>query len=308
MKWQLKALVQKGIAYLPFGHRVNYLFQRWITVGPKLPRAFVLDRVNHALTHLLHLKENSSIAMQHVSVLEIGTGWYPIVPLVYMLSGLKQIYTCDIRVLFSSTSIDQSILAILELDREGDLKTHIPTLECDRIELLYLALKQKDAFSKLRTLQISFERTDYHLDTYVDGRFQLITSNNTLQLVQAEKLPLWYSNMHRIAAKDAILSLAIDYTDEFAHSDHSISQFNFLSFSSVAWSFWTNKLSAPNRLRHKDFKELLETKFKLLQEKLEHAPPSEVDNLKIHPVFKAYHMSEILIKHAYLVGKKIDLE
>jgi hypothetical protein len=69
--WILKAAIQRAISLSPASHRVNELFQRYVTGGVELDERFLDDR-------LTHLKSYREIARRpHPrSTLELGTGWY----------------------------------------------------------------------------------------------------------------------------------------------------------------------------------------------------------------------------------------
>ena len=83
-KWIQKAIVQKTISYLPASQKINYFFQKYITKGIYLKDIYFYDRLNHARAHIKSYQEYSNNNMPNIS-LEIGSGWYPVVPISFFL-------------------------------------------------------------------------------------------------------------------------------------------------------------------------------------------------------------------------------
>ena len=77
--WKIKAVVQKVISFLPASHKINYLFQKYITKGVILSDEYFYDRLGHAAFHAKAFIQNKSKTPN--STLELGTGWYPVVPI-----------------------------------------------------------------------------------------------------------------------------------------------------------------------------------------------------------------------------------
>ena len=48
-KWILKAAIQKALAYLPGGHRMNYWLQKYVTRGVRLDEAHFRQKLEHAV-------------------------------------------------------------------------------------------------------------------------------------------------------------------------------------------------------------------------------------------------------------------
>src|SRR5438445_10474895 len=99
-KWILKAVTQKIISYLPYSNKINYLFQKHVTKGVFLTDEYFYDKLNHAREHITNYQKYSNGSIPKVC-LEIGTGWYPIVPISLFLVGADKIYSVDISFLTS---------------------------------------------------------------------------------------------------------------------------------------------------------------------------------------------------------------
>lgn len=89
-KWILKAVVQKVISFLPFSHKINFWFQKHITKGVNLSDEHFKDKLTHCSDHIYFYRQHSDL--QNKVVLEIGTGWYPVVPIGLFLCGPKKYF------------------------------------------------------------------------------------------------------------------------------------------------------------------------------------------------------------------------
>src|ERR1051325_10025252 len=101
-KWILKAIVQKTISFLPFKHRINFLFQKYVTKGVFLTEVYFEDRLTHAVNHLKGYQKLSDKKVP-AKALELGTGWYPVVPITLFLCGADEIHSIDIAELTNKT-------------------------------------------------------------------------------------------------------------------------------------------------------------------------------------------------------------
>src|SRR5579871_1097540 len=94
-KWMAKAMMQGIISLLPGSTLINYNVQRYITRSLRVARETPASRLRLCVEHL-----NRYISVQGKlprNVLELGTGWFPTVPLGLYLSGVELIYSIDIQ-------------------------------------------------------------------------------------------------------------------------------------------------------------------------------------------------------------------
>ena len=105
--WIVKALIQKTISFLPYNHSINYLFQKHVTKGVRLTDELFEDKLIHCKNHLQYF--SSYATTPATSSLEIGTGWYPIVPIGLYLFGFENIVSVDISDLLTTEAIHQTI-------------------------------------------------------------------------------------------------------------------------------------------------------------------------------------------------------
>jgi hypothetical protein len=95
-KWIFKAIVQKTISYLPYPQKLNLFFQKYVTKGIELSDDYFGMKLQHAVDHYHYLRKYHSMN-QPLTILELGTGWYPIVPIVFFLTGCGEVTSIDIQ-------------------------------------------------------------------------------------------------------------------------------------------------------------------------------------------------------------------
>lgn len=125
----MKAIVQKVVSHLPAAHKINYLVHKHITVGKDLSEDFFLDRLSHFTNHYRFLKQYHANPGPDLNVLELGTGWHPIVPVAFFLSGHTDIITIDVRPQLYSEMVEQTLGWFLKLNEDGRLRKYIPELQ-----------------------------------------------------------------------------------------------------------------------------------------------------------------------------------
>ena len=78
--------------------------------------------------------------------------------------------------------------------------------------------------------------------------------------------------LYRKLKDEAIVSLIIDYSDHYAHTDNNISLLNFLKYSQHQWKRYNHKIHFQNRLRHYEYIAIFEKiGFRTIKEDLFYA-------------------------------------
>ena len=300
-KWVLKAVVQKGISFLPYRHRINYLFQKYITRGVQLSDEYFSDRRMHLDKHLAFWQEWGP--KKDLRVLELGTGWYPVIPIGYFLAGAERIYTADISPLLTLENLQTTVLRYVNQKAEAD---H-PSFLAERWEKLEaLAQNPPSSLSAfLEELHIEYLVGDARQVNLEDGTITLVSSNNTFEHVHAPILRGLLSEFNRVLDPEGIMSHFIDLSDHFAHLDQQITIYNFLRFSEKAWSRIDNDIQPQNRWRMWQYRALYaELGLPIVHE--EHRP-GDLEALKtvtLHQDYQTIDSKELAISHGYLVSRK----
>lgn len=302
-KWVLKAIVQKVISFLPASHRINFWFQKYITKGVALSDSYFEDKLKHAHDHL-RFQSESERGLKGIATLELGTGWYPVVPISLYLAGAEQVVSIDLSPLMSREALQQTIGKFKAWIQAGKLDHFKPYWKSDRVEQL-LKLDTDDL--SFESLQVAFN-FEYrvgdarHLEDE-NQSFDLIHSNNVFEHVYPEILHEILVEFKRVLKADGQMSHFIDMSDHFAHLDSSISIYNFLRFSESAWRRIDNSVQPQNRWRLQDYRDLYQTlNFKITSQELRPGEPEDLAKLKLASPYKERDPKDLAVSHVHLVN------
>ncbi|MBK9339081.1 MAG: class I SAM-dependent methyltransferase [Lewinellaceae bacterium] len=304
-KWVLKAIVQKTISFLPYSQRINYFFQKYVTKGVFLSDAYFEDRLEHARNHIGAWERLSDGAPLH-RTLELGAGWYPVVPVALFLYGAEEIRTVDVSLLTNAGHVRTTIRKFLEYADAGKLDQYLRP----RPERLN-ELRQLDFESQVRTfeqitqaLQIEYLVQDARQMNLPDGAIDLVHSNNTFEHIYPEILSGILREFRRITRAGGVQSHFIDLSDHFAHFDTTISIYHFLRFSPAAWAWIDNSVQPLNRLRITDYRGLYrEAGLSVTEENLRPGDLNDLRQVPVHPHFRANTEAENAVSHGYFFSR-----
>lgn len=303
--WIAKAFIQKFISFFPFKHRVNYLFQKYVTKGVILTDDLMDDKLSHCKNHLSCFSKYSKKTNGLVT-LEIGTGWYPIVPIGFYLSGADEIYTIDLTSLLKTSAIHETVEKFQEYDRSGKLASFIPGLKSERLEKLNSLLKLNSAPEKiLETINIKSITGDARKIAMPDAKFDLINSNNTFEHIYPEILQDILIEFNRVLKPGGIMSHQIDMSDHFAHLDKSITIYNFLKYTDAEWNLIDNSVQPQNRLRLSDYQKLFtKAGFQILEEISRPGSIEDLKGIKLAQKYRSYTESGLATSHSLIIASK----
>lgn len=304
--WVLKAVVQKTISFLPFKSSINFFFQKYITKGVYLSDEYFYDRLDHAKTHLHTYKKFSDNAVPS-STLEIGTGWYPVVPVSFFLSGTDRIYSVDLSFLTSKERIKTTLLKFVECEEKGLLKSYLDYMPARFSELksLIKEYEQLDLKDILERLHIHYIVGDARKLNFEDDSIDFVNSNNTFEHIYPSILIPILAEFKRVVKKETgVMSHAIDMSDHFAHFDKSINIYNFLRFSEKQWAWIDNSIQPQSRLRFKDYKEIYKNLgIPVSEESFRKGNQEELKMIPLADLYLKNTAEENAISHCHLASK-----
>jgi len=305
-KWVLKAIVQKTISYLPLSNKINYIFQKHVTKGVYLSDEYFYDRLGHAKAHLAAYKAYSHRSTP-ASCLELGTGWYPVVPIGFYLVGVETIYSADISFLTSKERIATTIKKYTEARERGVLADYLADIDEARFAVLQDLLQQMDTLTLeevLSKLRLKYLIEDARSLSLPDNSIDLVNSNNTFEHIYPAILSPILKDFKRVVSKDhGVMSHFIDMSDHFAHFDKSITMYNFLQFSDSAWKWIDNSIQPMSRLRIDDYKAMYGAlAIPITEESHRDGNIEEVKNMQVAAKFAAKPAAIVAISHCHFVS------
>ena len=265
MRWLAKAALQRGLGLLPQGERLNYVFQRH--VAHSLPAGESVFR-----RKLARAEYGPGTPPGEATFYEFGVGWDLAIPLSYAKLGVGRQVLVDIRPSARVELVNDS-LAALELDGVRSLDE----LQ-ERFGIEYLAPR------------------DARATGLPSGSVDFVSSTDVCEHVPEGDLAAIFRECHRLLRAGGAFSCRIDLQDHYAYFDRSLSPYNFLRFSDLAWRLVNSPLHYQNRLRAPDYLRLVhDAGFELVVERP--SGPSEdgvaqLRALPLAPRFRDYTTEE----------------
>jgi hypothetical protein len=185
VKWIAKAIIQKSISILPNKERVNFLFQKHVTKAVLLTDQHFEWKITHARDHVNYFLKyaSSKSAIGNSAVLELGTGWYPIIPIALYLNGFESCTSIDIQSWMNVESQLETVRKFKEWDDKGKLAAFLPNRLQDRWQKLVKLLEEQPENVEQFNQAINLEThlIDARATAFKSGQFDFICSNNTFE-------------------------------------------------------------------------------------------------------------------------------
>ncbi len=307
-KWHLKAGVQKSISFLPHKNDINFWFQKNITKGVELTDQYFTYKIQAAKDHIDF--ENRFVDKNSKTALELGTGWYPIVPIYYFLIGYEKTYSLDLSNWLTEEYIYKTISKYIEWRNNGMLASYLSHINEEKWSVLEELNLNRNSSIETLCNKLNFEPIigDARTTKFENNTFHLISSNNTFEHIYPDVLKDILKEFKRIIKPSGIMSHFIDMSDHFSHLDNTISNFNFLKYSDKAWNIIDNSIQPQNRLRFKDYLEMYhDLELNVVETKTINGNLEDLKNLKLSQKFRAYTREQLAITHGYIVSKSLKV-
>lgn len=305
-KWILKAIVQKTISFLPFSHKINYFFQKNVTKGVFLTDEYFFDRLGHGEEHLkAYAKHHQGLP---TTALELGTGWYPVVPIVFFLCGVEKIYSLDISFLTSKERIQTTLLKFAEAKEKGKLSAWKDAFLPEKWEVLVNLIQSYETVSlekMLEMMHITYLIEDARKLSLSDDSVDLINSNNTYEHIYPSILHPIMGEFQRVMKRTTgIQSHFIDMSDHFAHFDKSINIYHFLRFTEKQWAIIDNDIQPQSRLRMQDYLDMYRSwNIPIVDTSWRPGDLTQVKNTPLATPYKEMTLEQVAISHCHIVSK-----
>lgn len=234
MGWRLKVARLALLNHIPFGEGLRRLKRQWLGYEPD-PRN---------LRGTLHDLERMKAALQAIGrsfvgarVLEIGSGWFPTIPITLALGGARQVMLSDLTPHMDTITFDATLRFLRQAAPDDARLSGIRRFE--DLPLTYLA--------------------PFDVAAIPDGSIDVVTSRTVLEHIPPDDLSSLLRALHPKLAPDGLMVHLIDNSDHLEHGDKSISKINFLTWSSRKHAAVNALIKmGENRLRHHQYAPLFE--------------------------------------------------
>lgn len=281
--WRIRLWLLNRVFGSPIGSPLFGVLQRYSAFhrDPGKLRA-KLDQV----LRIVDLGLENGKTLQDASILEIGTGWVPLLPCVFWLLGAREVTSVDLHRYYHvsiTRKLFEQLLENRECLEELSSRSSDPVVFRERCALLRSRLSEprKDSEFLFESVPVRYlapmDATDLCSST---GAIDWYVSNVTLEHVPPETLFSLFDEAQRVLHDRGVMIHLVDLSDHCSHSDRNLTPVNFLRFSDQQWGRMAGCGTAyHNRLRRPEYRKLIETSgFRLIAEE-ERVPQKALDAL-----------------------------
>ena len=239
--------------------------------------------------------------------LEVGTGWSPVIPLIFALAGCRSLTLVDRQRLIGNYTLSETCKKLLVHKEEISRSLNLASLNIERQLDKLSTMSLESALTEINCRYLApFDLLSNDLQEH---SIDIITSRAVLEHVPPMTVRNMFYKFNRLLRHDGVMCHIIDNSDHWEHNDKSISRLNFLRYSQRTFNFFSsmNPLDYQNRLRHSQYKKIIEdTGFRVI---CDESPPdkkalAELSTLKTHPSFGQFSKEDMAVLTSYLVAAK----
>jgi len=303
--WLIKSAIHHAISWLPRSHEWNYLLQKHVTHSLDPGAGGFAHKARDCAVFLDHFARHSPQAGGPITAFELGTGWFPTVPLGLFLCGVGPVWTADICPLLKIENV-RKVLAFYRAEAAGGrLEQILPRLlpeRLDRIDAAH-ASNENDPVKLLAMLDIRVLVLDARFTGLVAASVDLVLSDSVLVHVPRVVLPEIFTEFRRIISPQGVMAHWMGLWDTYARFDKRLTRFNMLRYSARTWNLYNSPMEHQNRMRVADFRLLhQQAGFDIVAEKFERAPAEELDRVTLHPDFAAMDREDLRVMSCWLAS------
>lgn len=246
MNWQLKGIIQKTLSAVPGGVQLNDLLQRHAG-GLRNPERNMAMKVTADWVVMAGQLRELGMSLAGTRYMEIGTGWFPTLPVCFLLAGAQSVASFDL-----TRHLDAELT-----DRLWQhLETHLPAIADAAGQPIDIVRARYDARPR-PTLDYRAP-ADATLSGLPDNSVDVVFSNSVLEHVPRTVIAAMMREAHRVLRPGGLSIHSVNCADHYAYNDPDITFINYLQYSDAEWAFWNNALQYQNRMRPRDFVDLSE--------------------------------------------------
>ena len=281
--------------------------QHYLSHSTDLPKQQFETRLDYCHRHLEAFLESRPARTGDWRVLDLGTGWFPTVPVGLYLCGAAEIWTFDIAPFLRSAQVKLMLDRFAECEEAGELQKRLPWLRPERLANLREFSASWDGRSPaalLEKMNIHSRVRAAQQTTLESGSIDLFVSTAVLEYIPCEVLKSILLEFKRLSSLTAVQSHYINLCDHFSYFDPSITPFNYLKYTQRWWNYLNSPLAWQSRQRISDYRALFaETGHRIIREDDTKGNPEDLRKARLAPEFQHYSFEDLLVLFSWIVAE-----
>ncbi len=302
MKWQVKFIKNSILGVFPISAQEKLRNIKRIFLPYDAPIDLYTLRQGLQQIEMLRM---SGCEPSGKDYLEIGTGWFPVIPLMFALAGCRSLTLVDSQRLMDDHTFAGICRKLLACKGEISQSLGISELHIEQLLSKLSSMSLESALAELNCRYLA--PYDFLNNGLQEHSIDIITSRAVLEHVPPILIKGIFHESKRLLRHGGFMCHIVDNSDHWEFGDKSISRLNFLKYSQRMFDFLSsmNPLDYQNRLRHSQYKKMIEELgFTVVFDK---SPPDEkamgeLGSLKIHPSFRQLSNEDLAVLTTYLVA------
>jgi SAM-dependent methyltransferase len=256
MDWRVKAVIQKALSVMPGGQQMNSLLQARLGGLRNFDSTVKSKVMDDWLVLMAHLRE-LNVGLHDRTLVEIGTGWFPTLPVCFVLAGAARCVTYDVT-RWLDWNLTRRMVAALE--------PHLPAiakaaqLPDNEVTARWRRLRAADSLAAFQAIAgIDYRAPADAGQSGLDPHsVDIVFSNSVLEHVRPDAIRTLMIEAGRVLRPGGLAVHSVNCGDHYAYFDRKVNQGHYLRFNEAQWRWWNNDLQYQNRLRANDFVEIAE--------------------------------------------------
>jgi len=299
MMWQLHSAKSAAISFLP-----SSVERRLRKVKRKImPQPLHISEVSACGGGLeqVFLLRQAGLDIRGRDLLEVGTGWAPVIPLILRLAGARHIYLTDAYELLDLRGLNASIAFLRE--RIGNLALRLKLTEAE-VEQKLSVPPTEDLRSALSSLGMSYHVPFDYYNTVI--KVDAIFSHSVLEHVPLPVIKNLLEGARQILRPGGMISHQIDNSDHREHGDSRLCRVDFLRYPDRVWSYFClHPQDFTNRLRHSDYTRMIEEAgFVIAYERsfIDEKSRAAISHIPLASRFRGYKLDDLATIHSNIIA------
>lgn len=289
--WVPKALAQKSISKLGLLRLYHFAQRRGGRLTAFHPRA----RAEYAAKLAADVAPHRSVA--GATLLEIGTGWVPVVPLLLHLMGARRIITIDLNPHLQAALTMRTVRQLADCFDDIHRRCGADVAAMHARLLRLQSAKTIDELFVLAGIEYQAPGNASATDLPA-GSVDIVYSNLVLEHVTPAALEAIHAETARILALGGVAWHNVDYSDHYAATRAGLSLVNMLRYSDRFWAtVGNNDILYQNRLRRCHHVDLFERAGLHQVDRVDHADSGITADilagLPLQPRFRGLPIDEL---------------
>jgi hypothetical protein len=304
LNWKYKAVLQAILSVMPFGESINYKLQ-------KINKSHDIKNIDNYIggncIETFNKLSKYGFNIKGSTILEVGTGWNPIFPILFWLMGADKIYTIDhvrhVRVAQVKNTLTRikKLLPLISTSFSISMDELNSKLKCINTD--------NDLVPLLESMNIEYiAPSDASRVNIPNNSLDLYFSYAVFEHVPEKVVKDITSEALRTLKQGAFYYNHIGLHDHYVSFDSKISKVNFLKYPEFIWSILAkNKITYLNRLRNSEFKHIIKNSgFEIVavDASIDKADLEILKNIKLAKKFKKFDVEDLATTATTIIAKK----